>query len=114
MSVCIECNTDFELNEGEKNFYVQRGLDLPKRCKPCRVSRKQQINGDITVPSDSNTIPSDSNTIPSDSNIVLSTIYCDNCGREARVPFKPQANRKAYCRVCWNGIKNVGVAAEFV
>ena len=100
MSVCIECNTDFELNEGEKNFYVQRGLDLPKRCKPCRDSRKQQINGNSTVSNDSDP--------------VLSTIYCDNCGREARVPFKPQANRKAYCRVCWNGIKNVGVAAEFV
>jgi CxxC-x17-CxxC domain-containing protein len=106
MSVCIECNNDFELNEGEKNFYVQRGLDLPKRCKPCRASRKEQINGDSAVSNDSN----DSN----DSNSVLSDIYCDNCGRESRVPFKPQANRKAYCRVCWNGIKHVGVAAEFV
>ena len=100
MSVCIECNHNFELNEGEKDFYVQRDLDLPKRCKPCRVSRKQQINGNSTVPNDLNT--------------VLSEIYCDNCGREARVPFKPQPNRKAYCRVCWNGIKNVGVAAEFL
>ena len=107
MSVCVECNNDFELNEGEKNFYIQRDLDLPKRCKPCRVSRKQQINGNSTVPNDSSTVPNDSNT-------VLSEIYCDNCGREARVPFKPQTNRKAYCRVCWNGIKNVGVAAEFV
>jgi len=107
MSVCIECNNDFELNEGEKNFYIQRDLDLPKRCKPCRVSRKQQINENSTVPNDPNTVSNDPNT-------VLSKIYCDNCGREARVPFKPQANRKAYCRVCWNGIKNVGVAAEFV
>jgi CxxC-x17-CxxC domain-containing protein len=103
MSACIECNNDFELNEGEKNFFIQRGLDLPKRCKPCRDSRKQQINGNSTVSNDSN-----------DSNSLLSDIYCDNCGREARVPFKPQANRKAYCRVCWNGVKNVGVAAEFV
>ena len=100
MSACIECNNDFELNEGEKNFFIQRGLDLPKRCKPCRDSRKQQINGNSTVSNDSN-----------DSNSLLSDIYCDNCGR---VPFKPQANRKAYCRVCWNGVKNVGVAAEFV
>ena len=45
MSVCMECNDTFELNEGEKDFFVQRGLELPKRCKPCRVSRKQQLNG---------------------------------------------------------------------
>ena len=107
MSVCIECNNDFELNEGEKNFYIQRDLALPKRCQLCRTSRKQQINENSTVPNDPNTVSNDPNT-------VLSKIYCDNCGREAKVPFKPQANRKAYCRVCWNGIKNVGVAAEFV
>jgi len=100
MSVCMECNDTFELNEGEKDFFVQRGLELPKRCKPCRVSRKQQLNGNHV----------DSNE-PTTS---LTYIDCDNCGREAKVPFKPQPNRKAYCRVCWNGVKNVGVTAEFL
>jgi len=100
MSVCIDCNDTFELNEGEKDFFIQRELVLPKRCKPCRVSRKQQTNGDTVV--------------SNNPNHVLSAIYCDNCGKEAKVPFSPEANRKAYCRVCWNGIKNVGVAAEFL
>jgi len=103
MSACIECNDTFELNEGEKDFFVQRDLILPKRCKPCRVSRKQQTNGNSTVPNYSN-----------ESNLILSKIYCDNCGKEAKVPFSPEPNRKAYCRVCWNGIKNVGITAEFV
>ena len=100
MSACIECNDTFEINEGEKDFFVQRDLVLPKRCKPCRVSRKQQTNGNTIVSNESDPI--------------LSKIYCDNCGKEANVPFKPEPNRRAYCRVCWNGIKNVGIAAEFV
>jgi len=96
----MECNSTFEVNEGERDFFIQRDLTLPKRCKPCRVSRKQQINGN--------------NTVSNESNSVLSEIYCDNCGKEAKVPFNPEPNRKAYCRVCWNGIKNVGITAEFV
>jgi len=110
MSVCMECNDTFELNEGERDFFIQRDLILPKRCKPCRVSRKQQIDGNPTIPNDS---PNDSNN-SNESNSILSKIYCDNCGKEANVPFKPEPNRRAYCRVCWNGIKNVGIAAEFV
>jgi len=96
----MDCSSNFELNDGEKDFYIQRDLALPKRCQLCRTSRKQQINGNLTVPDESDDF--------------LSNIYCDNCGREAKVPFKPQPNRKAYCRVCWNGVKNVGVTAEFV
>lgn len=100
MSVCMECNDTFELNEGEKDFFIQRELVLPKRCKPCRVHRKHQINGEYKE---------NNHTQPT-----LSIIYCDNCGKDAKVPFTPEPNRKAYCRVCWNGIKNVGVAAEFI
>ena len=100
MSVCMDCSSNFESNDGEKDFYIQRDLALPKRCQLCRTSRKQQIN--------------ENDTVPDESNAFLSNIYCDNCGREAKVPFKPQSNRKAYCRVCWNGVKNVGVTAEFV
>ena len=100
MPVCVECSDLFEINEGEESFYIQRSLAMPKRCKPCRTHRKQQTNEE----------PKENNHAPPS----LSIIYCDNCGKDAKVPFKPEPNRKAYCRVCWNGIKNVGVTAEFV
>ena len=101
MSVCVECSEEFQLTEGEKDFYIQRDLVLPKRCKSCRVHRKQNAQQEVIVNGTSNTNPS------------LFEIYCDNCGRDAKIPFPPEPNRKAYCRVCWNGVKNVGTEATF-
>ena len=99
MSICVECTDSFRLSEGEKGFYAQRDLSLPKRCRNCREDRKQKPKEIIN------------NHPPSPPS--LSEIYCDNCGKDARVPFKPEPNRKAYCRVCWNGVKHVGAVAEF-
>ena len=100
MSICMECSEDFQINEGEREFFAMRNLSLPKRCKSCRDNRKHKIRVEPTI---------NRGLEPN-----LSEIYCDNCGRDAKVPFKPSPNRKAYCRVCWNGVKNVGVAAEFI
>ena len=100
MLKCLECDETFQMDEGEKYFYIQRDLSFPKRCKGCRAERKIQIQPELNKNEYEN---------PS-----LSQIYCDNCGKDARVPFKPEPNRKAYCRVCWNGVKNVGVTAEFL
>ena len=99
MSICVECDDNFHLNDGEKSFYAQRDLTLPKRCRSCREDRKHKPRETIHSPP----LP----TSP------LSNIYCDNCGKDAKVPFKPQPNRKAFSKVCWNGIKNVGAVAEF-
>lgn len=39
---CIDCKTDFIFTGGEKQFYAERGLLQPKRCKACRDKRRQQ------------------------------------------------------------------------
>jgi hypothetical protein len=36
---CIDCGADF-FTEGEKDFYLSKGLHMPKRCKPCRDKKK--------------------------------------------------------------------------
>ncbi|NLB91748.1 MAG: hypothetical protein GX786_11095 [Clostridiales bacterium] len=36
---CMECGTDY-FTEGEKIFYENKGLTMPKRCKPCRDKRR--------------------------------------------------------------------------
>lgn len=36
---CIECGVDF-FTEGERDFYLYKSLDMPKRCKHCRDKKK--------------------------------------------------------------------------
>ena len=47
MLKCLECNEAFQMDEGEKYFYVQRSLSFPKRCKGCRAERKIQIQPEL-------------------------------------------------------------------
>lgn len=35
---CIECGINF-FTEGEKEFYKSKGLNMPKRCKECRIKK---------------------------------------------------------------------------
>ena len=44
---CIECGTDF-FTEGEQAFYNSKGLDMPKRCKPCRDKKKARYKEEIS------------------------------------------------------------------
>ncbi|MBA2706290.1 MAG: zinc-ribbon domain containing protein [Gemmatimonadaceae bacterium] len=42
MIQCRDCPTEFLFTEGELAFYVEKGYQPPKRCKPCRDKRKNQ------------------------------------------------------------------------
>lgn len=42
---CKDCGKDFELSQGEINFYKSKNLNLPKRCKECRDKNKDDSNG---------------------------------------------------------------------
>ena len=37
---CRDCGKSLVLEEGEKRFFISKGLDLPKRCKNCRRARR--------------------------------------------------------------------------
>lgn len=39
---CKECGNEFELTEKEEKFFIDRKLELPKRCKDCRVRRREE------------------------------------------------------------------------
>jgi putative zinc ribbon protein len=39
---CADCGQSFSFSAGEQEFYQQRGMSEPKRCKPCRQARKDQ------------------------------------------------------------------------
>lgn len=43
---CVErgCGTEFSLSDAEQNFFRDKGLSIPKRCRECRQKRKAQKN----------------------------------------------------------------------
>ncbi|TCK93146.1 putative zinc ribbon protein [Natranaerovirga hydrolytica] len=42
---CIECGADF-FTAGERDFYISKGLNMPKRCKSCRDKKKARLKQD--------------------------------------------------------------------
>ena len=38
---CCDCGTGFILTAGERQFYFDRKLNLPKRCPECRSRRRR-------------------------------------------------------------------------
>ena len=94
---CITCEGVFILQEGEQGFYIQRGLSLPKRCSSCRAERKAQKMREQT-----RAAPQKQPT--------TKQVTCQHCERLTILPFIPQEGSDVYCRICWEGVKNVGLA----
>lgn len=40
--ICKDCGKEFELTEREVKWFEQKGLQSPKRCKECRIMRKEE------------------------------------------------------------------------
>ena len=38
---CVECGGECLVTELDVEFYVQRGMSVPKRCRACRALRRQ-------------------------------------------------------------------------
>lgn len=38
---CVGCGSEFIWTAGDIDFYIQRDLKPPKRCKPCRYAKQQ-------------------------------------------------------------------------
>lgn len=56
---CKQCGKEFIITQSEINFYKSKNLSIPKRCKECRQSNKQQrentekTNGEVSYPNTS-------------------------------------------------------------
>lgn len=78
---CKDCGADFIFTAGEQEFYKEKGFtNEPQRCKNCRDAKKQSRN--------------------SEREMFIAT--CDQCGGEAKVPFKPHDDRPVYCSRCFD------------
>ena len=83
--VCKECGKEFVFTAGEQEFYASRGFENePKKCKNCRDARKNAARGQRET----------------------YTAVCASCGKEAKLPFKPNGDRPVYCSECFAKMKN--------
>lgn len=116
--VCVDCAQEFTFSAGEQEFYEQRGFtEPPKRCGACRAVRKAQRQ------STSYSNGGSSGTYGSSFGGYAGAGYssdlggempyrerreremfdavCAECGRTARVPFRPTGARPVYCSECF-------------
>lgn len=80
---CRDCGATFTFTEGEQEFYAQKNLSAPQRCKECRDKRKNERMQDRQ----------------------MHDAVCAKCGAECQVPFKPrpeeEGGRPVLCRECF-------------
>jgi len=81
---CGDCGTPFVFTAAEGDVYAARGLVPPKRCRPCRDTRKRARQ-----------------TGPRVIERPLWEATCTGCGGGASVPFEPAAGRDVFCKACW-------------
>lgn len=84
---CSECSAPFTFTEREQEYYRERNLTHPKRCKPCRDARRANFG---------------SPSRPSSGDRQRFDITCDQCGKNDSVPFKPSSGRPVLCGDCFS------------
>jgi CxxC-x17-CxxC domain-containing protein len=85
---CADCGATFAFTEREQQYYSERGLSQPKRCRPCRDARRASFAG------------SRGGDRP------RFEIVCDQCGKTDTVPFKPQTGRPVLCGECFSASRS--------
>jgi CxxC-x17-CxxC domain-containing protein len=75
---CQDCKADFVFSAGEQEFYAERDLSAPLRCKDCRAKKKTAFKKE------------------------MHSATCAECGAECTVPFKPNGLKPVLCRDCFS------------
>ncbi len=109
--VCADCGQEFTFTASEQAFYAEKGFtDAPKRCKPCRQSRKAQRNsgsyGDDSYGGGSSYGGGGGGYGGGGGGYdrpprQLYDATCADCGKTAQVPFQPTGSRPVYCNDCF-------------
>ncbi|HVM31432.1 MAG TPA: zinc-ribbon domain containing protein [Candidatus Limnocylindrales bacterium] len=108
---CADCGQEFTFTAGEQEFYEQRGFtEPPKRCGSCRAARKSQRqssshgdgNGGSYGGYAGGGYSSDAGgSYGERPQREMFDATCAECGRTARVPFRPTGARPVYCSDCF-------------
>jgi CxxC-x17-CxxC domain-containing protein len=91
---CSDCGQEFTFSAADQQFFQERGYSTPKRCKPCRMAKKNEQGGG----------GSGYRSAPSQGTPVI----CSGCGQPTTVPFEPRGDRPVFCRDCYTARKGSG------
>jgi len=87
---CAECGTAFTFTEREQDYYTERNLSQPKRCKTCRDARRANFGSSTRGGGGGG------------GDRQRYEITCDQCGKTDSVPFKPSTGRPILCGECFS------------
>jgi CxxC-x17-CxxC domain-containing protein len=100
---CADCGTQFVFSANEQAFYAERGFtNEPKRCAPCRQSRKSSRGGGYSSYGGESYSGGGYSAGGYGGQRELHTVTCSSCGGEAKVPFVPRGDRPVYCSDCFS------------
>jgi len=88
---CAECGNAFPFTEREQDYYQERNLSQPKRCKQCRDARRANFGGG-----------GGGGRGAGGGERQRFEITCDQCGKSDTVPFKPSTGRPVLCGECFS------------
>jgi CxxC-x17-CxxC domain-containing protein len=93
---CVDCGATFVFTAEDQEYHQRKGFaNEPRRCRSCRSARRAQREGDSYSPA-----PRRSRE--------LFTVTCDQCGKDAEVPFQPRGDRPVYCSDCFSSRAGTG------
>ena len=129
---CSDCGMEFAFTEREQAFYAEKGFSEPRRCPSCRASRKAARasegggssysgggssysggggydsgygggggGGGYSAGGYSGGGYGDRSSAPRE----MFDATCSNCGKEARVPFRPTNGKPVYCSDCFRSMR---------
>ena len=82
---CKDCGQEFVWSASEQEFYQQKGLNPPQRCKDCRAKARASFGQRQGGGGARQSFP----------------ITCSQCGKQDTVPFQPRGDRPVLCRDCF-------------
>ncbi len=89
---CSDCGATFTFTAEEQEFFQSKGYtNEPKRCAPCRETRKAERYG--------------SSGYGDRPRRQMFPATCAECGKETEVPFQPREGRPVYCSECYNKVR---------
>jgi CxxC-x17-CxxC domain-containing protein len=90
--LCADCGEAFTFDETEQQFYRERKMRAPRRCRNCRLARRLEHINEDGMPQ----LKADA------AKHLRFEAICDKCGKNSFVPFKPAPGRAVLCYDCYN------------
>jgi CxxC-x17-CxxC domain-containing protein len=98
---CVDCGSGFTFTVGEQEHHAQLGFtNEPKRCAPCRAAKKASGGGGGGGGGGRGGYGGGGGGGGGGPREMFEAV-CAQCGKPARVPFKPRGDRPVYCSDCF-------------